>query len=157
MWYVLCFCTAGVCLNRQDNHRAGRENPKRDRRPSSPARRQALTEPTERSEALGRSVCRLREEGFLKGRRGIETPSPLLRPLGTLGRAKVPRRRQNTRSNRWHADGRFVNRPYNRPTSSIRALHSTLSLLAFTVAETQLHIFSQFTICLHTLHEFSEN
>ena len=78
VWFAVCFCTSGVCLNRQDNHRAGRENPKRDKRPS---------------------LCRLWEEGFLKGRRGIETPSPLLRPLGTLGRAKVPRRRQNTVAN----------------------------------------------------------
>ena len=99
MWYAVYCRTSVVCSNRQDDHRAGRENPKRDWRPSSPARRQALTEPTERSEALGRSVCRLWEEGFLKGRRGIETPSPLLRLLGTLGRAKVPRRRQNTVAN----------------------------------------------------------
>ena len=42
--------------NRQDNQRTGGENPKRGLRPS---------------------LCRFRSEGFLKGRGGIETSSPL--------------------------------------------------------------------------------
>ena len=49
--------------NRQDSQRAGGENPKRGRRPS---------------------LCRFRVEGFLKGRRGIETLSPLMRAFGTF-------------------------------------------------------------------------